>query len=264
MPLNTELDNVQMAQFIGLIQESLRVRSHFEFSLWSQGNVQQFLPHDIMIAAWGDFSLGLIYFDIVSALPGVQTEQIHNANLTPLLKRLFNYWKDDARAPFILKMDQGMFNDSELARNALNGHFKHMKSALVHAIKGGRGRHDCLYVLLSASNALPTSSMSMLEALLPYIDSSLRQLDHLPEQVHDHHSADEQPEHYIGTLSTREMEIMEWVQNGKTNYEIGMILDISAFTVKNHLQRIFKKLDVMSRAQAVAKLGKLTVQNASI
>ena len=50
------------------------------------------------------------------------------------------------------------------------------------------------------------------------------------------------------------MEIMEWVRMGKTNHEIGMILDISAFTVKNHMQRIFKKLDVMNRAQAVSKL----------
>lgn len=264
MPLNTELDNVQMAQFIGLIHESLRVRSHFEFLLWSQGNVQQFLPHDIMIAAWGDFSLGLIYFDIVSALPGIRTEHIHNTNLTPLLKQLFNYWKDESRAPFILKMDQGIFKDSELACNELNGHFKNMKSALVHAIKDGRGRHDCIYVLLSSSNTLPTSSMTMLEALLPYIDSSLRQLDHQSEQMHDHHPADELPEHYIGALSAREMEIMDWVQNGKTNYEIGMILDISAFTVKNHLQRIFRKLDVISRAQAVSKLSKRPEQNESI
>ena len=47
---------------------------------------------------------------------------------------------------------------------------------------------------------------------------------------------------------------MDWVRLGKTNLEIGMILDISAFTVKNHMQRIFKKLDVLNRAQAVAKV----------
>jgi DNA-binding CsgD family transcriptional regulator len=30
-------------------------------------------------------------------------------------------------------------------------------------------------------------------------------------------------------------------------------LNISAFTVKNHLQRIYRKMDVLNRAQAVAK-----------
>ena len=42
--------------------------------------------------------------------------------------------------------------------------------------------------------------------------------------------------------------------SGKTNDEIGSILDISTFTVKNHLQRIFKKIDVVNRSQAVAKI----------
>jgi DNA-binding CsgD family transcriptional regulator len=52
---------------------------------------------------------------------------------------------------------------------------------------------------------------------------------------------------------------MGWVCSGKTNVEIGLILDISSFTVKNHLQRIFKKLDVVNRSQAVAKMrGQVT------
>ena len=46
---------------------------------------------------------------------------------------------------------------------------------------------------------------------------------------------------------------MGWVCSGKTNIEIGLILNISTFTVKNHLQRIFKKLDVVNRSQAVAE-----------
>ena len=44
---------------------------------------------------------------------------------------------------------------------------------------------------------------------------------------------------------------------GKTNPEIGCILHISEFTVKNHIKSIFAKLDVTNRAQAVAKLNRL-------
>jgi DNA-binding CsgD family transcriptional regulator len=57
-------------------------------------------------------------------------------------------------------------------------------------------------------------------------------------------------------ISAREAEIMDWVKLGKTNMEIGMILNISSFTVKNHLQRIFKKLDVLNRAQAATQYQK--------
>jgi DNA-binding CsgD family transcriptional regulator len=54
-------------------------------------------------------------------------------------------------------------------------------------------------------------------------------------------------------LSAREAEILHWIALGKTNPEIGSILNISAFTVKNHVQRILKKLDVTNRTQAVGK-----------
>ena len=58
-------------------------------------------------------------------------------------------------------------------------------------------------------------------------------------------------------LSERERQIMVWVAMGKTNPEIGCILDISEFTVKNHMKSIFSKLDVTNRAQAVAKLTRM-------
>ena len=54
-------------------------------------------------------------------------------------------------------------------------------------------------------------------------------------------------------LSERELQIIRWVRAGKTNQEIGAILFISQNTVKSHLKRIFNKLNVTTRAQAVGK-----------
>jgi DNA-binding CsgD family transcriptional regulator len=54
-------------------------------------------------------------------------------------------------------------------------------------------------------------------------------------------------------LSDREIQIIQSVCSGKTNFEIGVDLDISPLTVKNHMQRILKKLGVNNRAQAVAR-----------
>jgi transcriptional regulator EpsA len=56
-----------------------------------------------------------------------------------------------------------------------------------------------------------------------------------------------------GGISHREREILGWVQLGKTNYEIGCILGISEFTVKNHMKRICSKLDAGNRTHAIAK-----------
>lgn len=51
-------------------------------------------------------------------------------------------------------------------------------------------------------------------------------------------------------LSVREAEILLWVAQGKSNFEIGMILEISAATVKKHLVHTYQKLGVESRNAA--------------
>jgi DNA-binding CsgD family transcriptional regulator len=52
---------------------------------------------------------------------------------------------------------------------------------------------------------------------------------------------------------SRETEILRWLAEGKSNYEVGCILGISAATVKNHLQRIYRALGVSNRAHALAR-----------
>lgn len=257
MSLNKNLNDIEKSQLIELMHESLRIRSHFELFLWMQGKLQIFLPHEIMITAWGDFSLGVIYFNIVSPLPGIRSDKIASTELNPFLLNLFSYWLNHAKAPFTLSASDNIMHDREFVNAESSYYLKNMKSALVHAIKDHRGRHDCLYVLLSSNLNFPPASRPMLEALLPYIDSALRQIEHLPEQhpVAPKIEPEVMDENFT-ILSGREAEIMDWVTQGKTNQEIGMILDISAFTVKNHLQRIFKKLNVLNRAQAVSKFRK--------
>jgi DNA-binding CsgD family transcriptional regulator len=43
------------------------------------------------------------------------------------------------------------------------------------------------------------------------------------------------------------------VREGKSNFEVGCILGISAMTVKNHLQRIYKALGVSNRTHALSR-----------
>ncbi len=57
-------------------------------------------------------------------------------------------------------------------------------------------------------------------------------------------------------LTVREAEILMWVSRGKTNKEIGVILETSPRTVNKHLEHVFEKLDVATRTAAVAKVLK--------
>lgn len=61
-----------------------------------------------------------------------------------------------------------------------------------------------------------------------------------------------QTERCVKELTSREVTILNWMKNGKTNWEIGKILGVSERTVRFHIESIFSKLEVTSRSQAVA------------
>ena len=54
-----------------------------------------------------------------------------------------------------------------------------------------------------------------------------------------------------GVLSGRESEVMELIADGRTNGEVAASLGLTEKTVKNHINRIFAKLHVRTRVQAV-------------
>jgi transcriptional regulator EpsA len=269
MPFLNTLASSDIALFLEVIQDSLAIRRHQEFFHWLRDGVQHFLPHDILIAAWGDFALGLVHFDVISHLPGMRTAELDREELLPLLIRLFKEWVDNGRSPYILHFHEKPEKDA-----SLGDLITYMRSALVQGMKDERGRHDCLYICLSSqSQTFDHDAGEPLKLLLPYIDAALRQVSHLPAQLpaapnrtvvtdapedSDNLSADTNEEiNSVLGLSQRELGIIHWVCLGKTNQEIGQILNISFFTVKNHLQRIFRKLDVLNRTQAVAKCERL-------
>lgn len=51
-------------------------------------------------------------------------------------------------------------------------------------------------------------------------------------------------------LTQREAEVLHWVALGKTNVEVGGVLDMSPRTVNKHLEHIFQKLNVETRTAA--------------
>jgi DNA-binding NarL/FixJ family response regulator len=57
----------------------------------------------------------------------------------------------------------------------------------------------------------------------------------------------------VASLSDREWEVLELMRQGRTNKEIAEQLTVSVNTIKKHAQSIFTKLNVNTRAEAVAK-----------
>jgi DNA-binding NarL/FixJ family response regulator len=68
------------------------------------------------------------------------------------------------------------------------------------------------------------------------------------------HAADESAASRLSTaaLTPRETEVLSWIAKGKTNRDVADILGMSPRTVNKHLEHVFEKLGVETRAAAAA------------
>jgi transcriptional regulator EpsA len=253
----SSLSDKHLERYFRVIREGIAVQSHSDLLRWLQGEMQHYLPHEIMLAVWKDAGANCLRHDVVSVLPGVRTEHLHSENLLALQRGLYTCWIELGKAPYRLSLGAYGFRLEDRGplcafREALNG----MRSLLVHGISDERGGQDCLYVIFSSVSNLNDSPLDAMENLLPYLDTALRRVRPLPGQNSAAPSPQGLPQNRENYgLSTREVEILDWVRAGKTNAEIASILAISIYTVKNHLRHIFKKLDVYNRVQAISKTG---------
>ena len=251
----SSLSSKELQRYHRSIAHSANVRSHRDMLDWLQGDFQRYLPHDIMLAAWGDFESDpcTLRHDIISSDANIRTKNLKSGELGTLLRTLFIQWQQMGHYPFACQAnDNDWFVDGALWSNALGQAACTTQSMLVHGISDKRSGHDCLYIALRLRESFNSADQIAMVTLTPVIDAALRQVDLLPVST---------PSVIIppGTstqkiLSVREREILHWVTVGKTNPEIGCILGISEFTVKNHMKRIFRKINVSNRAQAVGKL----------
>lgn len=70
--------------------------------------------------------------------------------------------------------------------------------------------------------------------------------------------ADTAPERLADTnLSARQLEILNWAAQGKSNGDIAVILGQSKRAVDYHMSEILRKLKVSSRSQAIAFLSRV-------
>jgi LuxR family transcriptional regulator, quorum-sensing system regulator BjaR1 len=54
------------------------------------------------------------------------------------------------------------------------------------------------------------------------------------------------------TLTVREVEVLSWVAQGKSAWEVGEILHIAKRTVDEHVQTAVRKMGAVNRTHAVA------------
>ena len=250
--LDNNTTNQNWEHTFDVIQKSFTVQKHVDFFKWLQGSVSKILPHDVLVAAWGDFASGDLNFDVSSNIEDIRTQKLIDAPgvFAYLMSNLHQRWVDNGNRWFRIN-----FFDAEGINAQSPTQFTRklvgMNSLLVYGVKDTRGKNDCIYVFFDKSNEFQVQH-SVLGLLMPHVDAALRRVEYIENSVTEVEMVEDL---HLGGLSDREHEILHWVKTGKTNFEIGLILSISPNTVKNHLKRIFQKLDVSCRAQAAAKFA---------
>ncbi len=260
---NFRFTTEESERFLRIIEGSLQIKRHYELYLWLQGELQHFLPHQVLISAWGDFASWDLKLDVISQLPGVRTERLAECRIDDFLKGLFYQWVEGGRRPLVMRSSDALaqIGDCECSMHSA---MRSLNSVLVHGVRDERGGYDSLYVAMhsrSFTNGHPKDRCChLVDLLISQIDVAFRKVAAYPfDDVMIEKLGAEWSE-----LSRREQEILAWIAKGKANAEIGAALGISPYTVKNHLRRIFRKLGVRSRFEAATRYNDVTRQSLDI
>jgi len=123
---------------------------------------------------------------------------------------------------------------------------------------------ESFFIFASVARPAGPQQLAMLELLMPHLHSTWQRV-----QVVEHEVNDPPPRALpsrspgAGGITARERQILSWLREGLSNQQIGEVLGISALTVKNHVQKILRKLNAANRAQAVARAMALNLLGSS-
>ena len=254
--MHMEVNNSHLEKVFSVIKHSYCIDKHIDFFNWLQNNVNEILPHNLLLASWGDFKDTLessnLSYDVASNLSCVSTKMVLDsaAEVDDLMMYLHERWIRNERRWYVINQIHST-SESNLPDTFIKK-LNQINSLLVYGVSDVRGNNECLYVFFNEQPVFNVGD-SVMGLIMPHIDNVLRKIQHIePVELSGGIASVAKA---FSDLSARELEIIHWVKSGKTNTEIGLILEISQNTVKSHLKRIFHKLNVTRRAQAVAMLS---------
>lgn len=254
---NTNGIKVYAHSLIEVMCSATAVRSRFQLLQWLQGEFQEILSHDAFISARGDFMNSHLYADVISPVLGLGDGKRSSFGASELCSEFLSRWVQAGEQPVSMQVLEGYCGDD--IRSSVHSLLSQMRYAVFHVIRDRRMKVDYLYAFLRQKGPFTADERRFLGLVLPHVDFATRRIDACNElEPYGRTNTHESSSLELAGLTLREIEILDWVRCGKTNIEIGMILDISAFTVKNHLQRIFRKMNVSNRAHAVSVMDRIS------
>ena len=237
------------------IDVSLRVHTRPQIFSWVQGALQSMIPHEVLMCGLQENRQSSLRVDSFSTAPVdcARLNELFQQDVS-LVPHLIKIWEENRCQAVLCETERGPLAGSALAREFSRLGASHV---LAHGTHDATGTMTSFYVFACRPGAVGPKQAYLADLIVPYLNAAW-----IRSQVSwplDRAGANKPAK--TGLLTPRETQILQWIYHGKSNIEIGMILEISPLTVKNHVQKTLRKLNVLNRTQAVGKALALRLVN---
>jgi transcriptional regulator EpsA len=237
------------------IDVSLRVHTRPQFFGWVQGALQSMIPHEVLVCGLQESRQMALRVDSFSTAPVdcSRLDELFQQDVS-LVPYLIEIWEKNRCQAVIRETERGPLGAAALAREFSRLGAGHV---LAHGTHDATGQMTSFFVFACRPGAVGPKQSHLADLIVPYLHASwVRSQVTWPLDRGGANKPDK-----TGLLTPRESQILQWIYHGKSNIEIGMILGISPLTVKNHVQKTLRKLNVSNRTQAVGKALALRLVN---
>jgi len=237
----------EIEHYLFAVESSVKVRSGHQFFLWAQGQLQSLIAHEVLFCVHGN--LDRQEFTAVRYSP-FPFRDAHFAEICDpqqgLLSQMISAWHRNGEEPCLVCAGNGSAA-ADPRIEALIGRYD-LANLACHGTQNIDGGTNSCFVFARMPQPPGKRQCYLLKLLVPHLHAAfVRTLIHGARRPHPPAAAPQR------ALSGRELEILRWVSEGRSNLQIGRTLRISPLTVKNHVQHILKKLEVRNRTQAVSR-----------
>jgi transcriptional regulator EpsA len=232
-------------RIMSVLVDCMEVRSAGEFTRVIEGSLRALLPHDMMLCGIGGISRqGNHIRKIINVnYPLAYFEPLRDADGrldSPLMKR----WRDTLEP----QLFQSGRDDHEVPADWVRLFNKFdLRNTIAHGVLDVGGVFSSFFIFSRLPGEVGPQHAFLMKLLTPHLHFALARVLGTVEDYHGILANNKK------ALSERQREILHWLEEGKTNWEIAKILSLSELNVKYHIDQIFQKLEVRSRAHAVAK-----------
>jgi transcriptional regulator EpsA len=250
---STAADFLQTESIVLNLDASLRVHARPHFFSWTQGLLQSLIRHELLVCALCQGkppALRVDSFSTMSPDPAMLGDLF--ARDASVSSALLKAWEDRRYQPVVCDTGTGGL----LACGPFGREVERLGASqlLGHGVHDAEGRPVTFFTFACRAGTVGPRQVHLVQLIVPLLHAAWvrTQLTKRTETGIDKPAG-------AGVLTARELDILRWIYLGKSNFEIGAILKISPLTVKNHVQKILRKLNVVNRTQAIGKALELRV-----